>query len=76
MVTLPVDDASNRSNCSDCVLNLHICYSFESKLSIFFFQKNMSKRVDRIGNKILQRIESHKRGWIFTTDSFADLGTR
>ena len=36
----------------------------------------MSKRVDRIDNKILQRIESHKRGWVFTTDSFADLGTR
>lgn len=36
----------------------------------------MSKHVNSIGSKILRRIRSHGRGWVFTPDSFTDLGTR
>ena len=36
----------------------------------------MGKHVNSTDNKIFRRIHSHGRGWIFTPDSFADLGTR
>ena len=36
----------------------------------------MSKHADSTDSKILRRIESRKSGWVFTPDSFADLGTR
>ncbi len=36
----------------------------------------MSKHVNSTDSKILRRIRSHGRGWVFTPDSFADLGTR
>ena len=36
----------------------------------------MSKHNDSTDSKILRRIKSRKRGWVFTPDSFADLGTR
>ena len=36
----------------------------------------MSKHADSTDSKILRRIKSRKRGWVFTPDSFADLGTR
>ena len=36
----------------------------------------MSKHANSTGSKILRRIQARKRGWIFTPDSFVDLGTR
>lgn len=36
----------------------------------------MSKHANSTDSKILRRIRSHKRGWVFTPDSFMDLGTR
>ena len=36
----------------------------------------MRTLADSTASKILRRIESRKRGWVFTPDSFADLGTR
>ena len=36
----------------------------------------MGKHVNSTDSKILRRIRSHGRGWVFTPDSFADLGTR
>ncbi len=36
----------------------------------------MSKLANSTDSKILQRIKSRKRGWVFTPDNFADLGTR
>ena len=36
----------------------------------------MSKHADSTDSNILRRIESRKSGWVFTPDSFADLGTR
>ena len=36
----------------------------------------MGKHVDSTNSKILRRIRSRKRGWVFTPDSFTDLGTR
>ena len=36
----------------------------------------MGKHTDSTDSKILRRIHSRKRGWVFTPDSFADLGTR
>ena len=36
----------------------------------------MGKHIGSTGSKILRRIQARKRGWIFTPDSFVDLGTR
>ena len=36
----------------------------------------MTKHADSTDSKILRRIKSNGRGWIFTPNSFADLGTR
>lgn len=36
----------------------------------------MGKHIDSTDSKILRRIQSRKRGWVFTPDSFTDLGTR
>ncbi len=36
----------------------------------------MGRRSDSTDSKILLRIKSRKRGWVFTPDSFKDLGTR
>ncbi|MXZ80278.1 MAG: hypothetical protein F4Z15_02690 [Gammaproteobacteria bacterium] len=36
----------------------------------------MSKHADSTDSKILRRIQARNRGWIFTPDSFTDLGTR
>ena len=36
----------------------------------------MGKHSDSTDSKILKRIRSHGRGWVFTPSSFADLGTR
>ena len=36
----------------------------------------MTRHTDSTSNRILKRIQSRKRGWVFTPDSFADLGTR
>ena len=36
----------------------------------------MGRHVNSTDSKILQRIRSRKRGWVFTPDSFADLGSR
>ena len=36
----------------------------------------MGRHIDSTGSRILRRIKSRKRGWVFTPDSFADLGTR
>ena len=36
----------------------------------------MGRHVDSTDSKILQRIRSRKRGWVFTPDSFVDLGSR
>ncbi len=52
------------------------CYSFERKTYTIFFQKYMGKHADSTDSKILRRIRSRKRGWVFTPDSFQDLGTR
>ena len=38
--------------------------------------KNMGKHADSSDSKILRRIRSRQRGWVFTPDSFKDLGTR
>jgi len=36
----------------------------------------MGRQVDSTDSRILRRIQSRKRGWVFTPDSFMDLGTR
>ena len=36
----------------------------------------MGKHVNSTDSKILRRIRSHGRGWVFTPDCFTDLGTR
>ena len=36
----------------------------------------MTKQADSTDSKILRRIKSNGRGWIFTPNSFANLGTR
>ncbi len=36
----------------------------------------MGKHADSTDSKILRRIRSRKRGWVFTPDSFQDIGTR
>lgn len=36
----------------------------------------MGKHANSADSKILRRIRSHGRGWVFTPDSFSDLGTR
>jgi len=36
----------------------------------------MGKHTDSTDSKILRRIQARKRGWVFTPDSFTDLGTR
>lgn len=36
----------------------------------------MGKHANSTGSRILRRIRSHGRGWVFTPDSFTDLGTR
>ena len=41
-----------------------------------FLQKYMTKHTDSTDTKILRRIKAKKRGWVFTPDCFADLGTR
>jgi hypothetical protein len=46
------------------------------EIRILFSFKNMGRHADSTGSRILRRIQSRKRGWIFTPDSFLDLGTR
>ena len=41
-----------------------------------FLLKNMTNHIDSTDTKILRRIKAKKRGWVFTPDCFADLGTR
>ncbi|MCY4642362.1 MAG: DUF6088 family protein [Gammaproteobacteria bacterium] len=36
----------------------------------------MGKHANSTGSRILRRIRSRGRGWVFTPDSFTDLGTR
>lgn len=36
----------------------------------------MGKHADSTDSKILHRIHGRKRGWVFTPDSFTDIGTR
>ena len=36
----------------------------------------MGRHADSTDSKILRRIQGRKRGWVFTPDSFTDLGTR
>lgn len=36
----------------------------------------MTRHKNSTSSRILKRIQSRKRGWVFTPDSFADLGTR
>jgi len=36
----------------------------------------MGKHADSTDTRIIKRIYAHKRGWVFTPDSFKDLGTR
>lgn len=36
----------------------------------------MGRHIDSTDSRILERIKSRKRGWIFTPDSFTNLGTR
>lgn len=36
----------------------------------------MARHSDSTDSRILRRIKSRKRGWVFTPDSFKDLGTR
>ena len=36
----------------------------------------MGRHSDSTDSKVLRRIKSRKRGWVFTPDSFTDLGTR
>ncbi len=36
----------------------------------------MGKHADSTDSKILRRIQGRKRGWVFTPDSFMDIGTR
>ena len=36
----------------------------------------MGKHADSTDSRILRRIQGRKRGWVFTPDSFTDLGTR
>jgi len=48
-----------------------------NKKSLRPLSKNiMGKHADSTDSKILRRIHSRKRGWVFTPDSFKDLGTR
>jgi hypothetical protein len=36
----------------------------------------MGKHADSTDSRVIKRIVGHKRGWVFTPDSFKDLGTR
>ena len=36
----------------------------------------MGKHADSTDSKVIKRIYAHNRGWVFTPDSFKDLGTR
>lgn len=36
----------------------------------------MSKHTDSVDTQVLQRIQSHGQGWVFTPSDFADLGSR
>jgi hypothetical protein len=50
---------------------LNMAFLLKEKYALFFFE-NMGKHAD---SKILRRIQSLSRGWVFTPDSFTDLGT-
>ena len=36
----------------------------------------MTKHAQSTDSKVIRRIRSHRRGWVFTPDSFKDLGSR
>ena len=43
---------------------------------MLFFVAKMTKHTDSVDAQVLQRIQSHGPGWVFTPTDFADLGTR
>jgi len=43
---------------------------------MLFFVAKMGKHTESTDTLVLQRIESHGPGWVFTPGDFADLGTR
>jgi len=43
---------------------------------MLFFVAKMGKHTESVDTLVLQRIESHGAGWVFTPSDFADLGTR
>jgi len=50
--------------------------SILKEIDIYFSFRNMGKHAGSTDNKIRRRIQGRKRGWVFTPDRFADLGTR
>lgn len=43
---------------------------------MLFFVAKMTKHSESVDTQVLQRIQSHGTGWVFTPTDFADLGTR
>ena len=43
---------------------------------MIFFVAKMSKHQDSVDTQVLQRIQSHGAGWVFTPQDFTDLGAR
>lgn len=43
---------------------------------MLFFVAKMAKHTKSVDTQVLQRIQSHGPGWVFTPSDFADLGTR
>jgi len=48
----------------------------EEKYSIISAKMSGQKQIQSIDSSILRRIRAHGRGWIFTPDSFLDIGSR
>lgn len=43
---------------------------------MLFFVAKMGKHIESVDTLVLQRIDSHGPGWVFTPNDFADLGAR
>jgi Family of unknown function (DUF6088) len=43
---------------------------------MLFFVAKMGKHIESTDTQVLQRIQSHEAGWVFTPADFADLGSR
>lgn len=49
---------------------------FETNQCMFLFQNTMGKHGQSIDSGVLDRIQSHGKGWVFTPADFLDLGSR